>query len=116
MTITTTYLSAQPVDDFGLNISALKQSATLATATDTVLTVPGDARRYKAVITVESGGDAWLANNQVAEVPAGATFASTTSELIVGGDKLAREVKANDVLHFITSGANVSVSVVFYAI
>ena len=112
----TPYLSQQPVDDFGSLFTNLKYSANLAATTDTTLTIPGDAPRYKAVIKVESNGLVWVANNAVAAVPAGATFAATTSELVTDAKSLCREVKAGDVLHFYTGTANIEVSVVLYAL
>jgi hypothetical protein len=113
---TTPYLSQQPVDDFGLLFSNLKYSANLAATTDTALTIPGNAPRYKAVIKVENNGLVWVAVNSTAAVPAGATFAATTSELINDAKSLCREVKAGDILHFYTGTANTEVSVVLYAL
>lgn len=106
--------SQRPVDDFGLPFSKTIYSADLAAATDTTLTVPSTAKYFKAVITVESGGDVWVALNATAAVPAGAAFASTTSELVNGSSHRCREVEAGDVIHFITASANTTVSVAFY--
>ncbi len=113
--IITSYNSQQPVDDFGLPVSRLKFSATLATSTDTTLTVPGAAPRYKVVVKYEvaaSDAAVWMSVNETAIVPVGASFAASSSELA----PVAREVKAGDVLHFITATANVDVSVVFYSL
>jgi len=110
------YLSQQPVDDFGLRFSELKYSASLAATTDTSLTIPGNAGRYKAVIKVENNGLVWAALNATAAVPAGAGFAATTSELINDAKSLCREVKSGDILHFITATAGTDVSVVLYAL
>ncbi len=104
----TPYVSQQPVDDFGLRFAGLKFSASLAATTDTTLTIPGIAQRYKAVMKVESNGLVWVALN-------GGTFAATTSELINDAKSLCREVNAGDVLHFITATAGTDVSVVLYA-
>ncbi len=57
----------------------------------------------------------WVALNATAAVPAGGTFASTTSELI-GYMPLCREVVAGDVLHFYSASATQDVSVVLYAV
>jgi hypothetical protein len=113
--ITPPYTSQQPVDDFGLNITDLKYSATLAATTDTTLTIPGKAPRYKALMKVAENGVVWFALNQTATVPAGSTFAATSSELI-DAKPLCREVKAGDVLHFITATASTAISVVLYAV
>ena len=112
----TPYTSQQPVDDFGLLFSNLKYSASLAATTDTTLTVPSKAQRYKALIKVENNGLVWVALNATAAVPVGATFAAVSSELVNDAKTLCREVKAGDVLHFITATAATDVSVVFYAI
>lgn len=112
----TPYVSQQPVDDFGLRFAGLKYSASLAATTDTTLTIPGVAHTYKAVIKVENNGLVWVALNATAAVPAGSTFAATTSELINDAKSLCREVRAGDVLHFITATAGTDVSVVLYAL
>ena len=109
------YLAKQPETDFGSRFSNLEYSATLAASTDTSLTVPGNAPRYKMVIKVKTEGVVWVAINGTAAVPAGASFASTTSELVTNTEGLCREVIAADVIHFITASSNVDVSVVFYS-
>jgi len=111
----TPYLAQQPVDDFSQRFADLKYSATLAITTDTTLTIPGTAQRYKALIKTQGTGNVWVAINGTAAVPAGATFAATTSELLPNGQKLCREVKAGDVLHFFSSAGTQAVSVVLYA-
>lgn len=108
------YLAQQPIDDFGLRFSELKYSAALAVTTDTAFTVPGAASRYKAVIKVKN--NTWVALNGTAAVPAGSSFAATTSELILNTKPLCREVKAGDVLHFYSATATTDVSIVLYAI
>lgn len=110
----TPYLSQQPVDDFGLLFSKIHYSSTLGASADTALTVPSTAPRFKALIKVRSGVNVWVALNEAATVPAGNTFLATPSELING--TLCREVKAGDVLHFITATASTDVSVVFYSV
>lgn len=114
MSIPTPYLSQQPVDDFSLRFSNLLYSATLNASTDTTLTVPSVASNFKALIKVKNGADVWVALNNTATVPVGNTFVATGSELING--TLCREVKAGDVLHFITATATTDVGVTFYAI
>ncbi len=103
-------------DDFGLPFSNTKYSATLAVATDTLLTVPGSAPRFKAIIKAETDAVVYLALNEVAQVPAGAAFAATGSEMLEVNGITCREVKAADVMHFISAGADIDVSVTFYAI
>lgn len=113
---TTPYLSQQPVDDFGLPFANVKWNATLAITTDTTLTVPGVAPRYKAVMTCEPAGYVWVALNATAAAPAGGSFAATTSVLLSAGRVLCREVKAGDVLHFFSGTATTDVGVEFYAL
>lgn len=109
---------------YGLPFSANAYSATLAVTTDTTLTVPsispmGNANlngttlpNIMAVFTFDPGTSVWVANNVTAAVPAGASFASTSSEL----NPAVRFVKGGDVLHFYTSGTGVNVSVLFYSL
>lgn len=111
----TPYNAQWTINDFGQSFASLKYSASLAATTDTSLTVPGDAPKYRALIKVETGSDVWVALNETAAVPAGASFASVSSELLPGGSEVCRYVKAGDVLHFITAGATVDVGVVFYS-
>lgn len=115
----TPYLSQQPIDDFGLRFSDLKFNALVAVTTDTALTIPGNAPRYKAVIKVmvvdaADNGVSWVAINATAAPPAGATFAATTSELLTN-QAIGREVKAGDVLHFYSTAAT-NISVALYSV
>jgi hypothetical protein len=110
----TPYISQQPVDDFGLRFASLKYSVLLSVSTDTLLIIPGNAQRYKALILAELNNTVWVALNAVAAGPAGASFAATTSELVNGG-AICREVVADDVLHFFSATAS-AVSVVLYAV
>jgi hypothetical protein len=110
---------------FGLPFSDQKYTANLAATTDTTLTIPATApmgaplnqkQRFLAVINVENGVSVWCALNATAAVPAGATFAASTSELIIGGQDYAREVQGADVIHFYTANANTDISVSLYAL
>lgn len=110
---------------WGLQFTDLKYSASLAITTDTTLVVPGigsigaplnAVNRFLAVINVEANLSVWCALNATAAVPAGSTFAATTSDLIIGGQYYAREVRAADVLHFIAPTAGTDISVLFYAL
>jgi len=114
--MTTPYLSQQPVDDFGLRFPDIRYSASLAANTDTTLTLPGKAPRYKVLIKVEPGSLVWMAVGATAAVPAGGTFAATTSELITNAEKYCREFKAGEVLHFFTATAGTDVSVCLFAV
>lgn len=113
---------------YGLQFSNNKFSATLSANTDTTLTVPivgsmgaalNSVNKFLAIVTVyhSSGeGEVWCANNATAAVPAGSSFAATNSELIVQNRDYAREVKAGDVLHFLSPVSATDVSVIFYAL
>lgn len=99
-------------------------TATLAATTDTSLTVPGGANmgnlpattynKMIAVIKCTAGKDVWVALNATAAVPAGASFAASTSELVNGYYELIKQVEVADVLHFYCGAAAASVSVSFY--
>ena len=109
------YVSARTINDFSLTCSKLLYSVTLAVSTDTTLTVPHSAPRFKVIMKIPYNAVVWFALNATAAIPAGATLVSTTSEMI-NIENLCREVKAGDVLHFFTSLSNVPLSVVFYSI
>jgi hypothetical protein len=104
---------------FGLAFSDTKYSATLATTTDTTLTVPQSGAlllptstktRFIAIMSYEPGAKVWVALNDTASDPAGSTFAATTSEL----NPAARVVQVDDVLHFYTTDTTAEVGVTFY--
>lgn len=106
---------------FGLPFADDKYSATLVADTDATLAVPGTAamgaatattyNKFIAIFSYQPGAQVWVTINETAAVPAGATFAATSSEL----NPSARYVKSTDVLHFITSDTGASVGVTFYA-
>lgn len=110
---------------FGLPPSDLKFSASLALTTDTTVAVPlsgaigtplDQVNKFLAIIQVKANASVWLAVNATAAAPAGGTFASTNSDLIIGGEYYAIEVKAGDVLHFLAPVAATEVLVKFYAL
>lgn len=112
-------------NDFGQEYCVDTYTATLTINTDTGLTVPGygsmgnftapSKNKFMAVIRVTDGASVWFAVNATAAVPAGASFAASTSELIIGGpDPFGKVVKTGDILHFFSAAANISVSVALY--
>lgn len=117
--IPTPYTSLKPNDDFGLTFSNLKYSANLAASVEATLTVPGNARTYKALMkTFPVGSVVVVALNATAVLPiapAGNVLNATSSE-IIDVVSLCREVKSGDVLHFIASSNNTPLSVVLYAL
>lgn len=99
-------------------------SVSLPITTDTTLVVPtasdlggSNTSRNKnylvARIRHTPGKDIWFANNGTAAVPAGTTFALTTSELL---DENVCEylVKSGDTLHFFCAASGAVISVAFY--
>lgn len=115
----------QGYNGWGLPFTDLKFSASLAITTDTTLSVPtsgaigaplNQVNRFLAIINLEANLSVWCAVNAVAEVPTGSNFATTTSDLIIGSEFYAREVKAGDVLHFFAPTAGTDISVLFYAL
>lgn len=116
---------------FGLVPTDTAYSATLTINTDTTLTIPASSSigggsyynkgnsvatsdngepRLLAIIVSDPGESVWVAKNTAAAVPAGATFAATSSAM----NPAAYEVIGGDVLHFYTNTANVQVSIRLY--
>lgn len=109
---------------FGLQFSDQKYTATLAANADTSLTVPATGvlgapadtiNKFIAIVGIESGATVFCALNVAASAPAGAAFAASASEIIIGGQYYARIVQAGDVLHFLSVAGNTDISVAFYA-
>ncbi len=122
--MTTTYNvnnSLKGVNGFGTQFCDTIFTATLAAATEETFTVPGKSAlgninsstltQYVAVFSFESNLNFYVAVNATAAVPAGGTFAASTSVL----NPKAKIVKQGDVIHVIcaTAGADVSVEL-FY--
>lgn len=107
---------------YGLKFSDTKSSVTLASATDTSLTVPGamamggngisTTSQWLAVFSYQPGANIYVALNQTAASPSGASFADTTSDHLPA----ARLVNGGDVLHFFTNDTSADVTVLFYSI
>jgi predicted amino acid racemase len=130
--MTTQFRTIQEIkgnNDFGQLYSDQIYNATLTASTNTQLTVPGGGvmgnitsygdsvsrNKVMAIIRVSVAAEVWFAVNATAGVPAGASFAKATSEVIVEDIEMARLVKVGDVLNFYTTGTGKSVSVAFYA-
>ena len=116
------------INDFGQQYSDQIYNATLAAATNTQLTVPGGGamgaissyggsnNKNKVRAVIRTTGDVWVAVNQTADVPAGASFAQDTSELVTNTQGKSYDVYVGDVLNFFSKTATTpSVSVAFYA-
>lgn len=111
------------VNGFGLKPSNSKYSVTLGAASEKTLTVPSQAMMGGALFNVNkfnvvfyASARVFLAINATAEVPAGASFAATTSEMIPANVPFCRLLNSGDVIHVITSQAATDLSVVFYYI
>lgn len=91
--------------------SGLKYSATLAANTHSTVTVPSNYANWIAEFSYEVG-NVWVSIGGTAAVPAGSTFAATTSQRCPA--KLS--VKAADVIDVISADATMDVSIVLYAI
>jgi len=104
----------------GLRQSDIKYTATLTSGGgNTQLTVPSSGNmgslrsastnKWVVNIITEPGTAVFFAVNNTAEVPAGATFALSTSELIPPRYNFFKEVDAGDVLNFITADATAGI-------
>lgn len=103
----------QGFNTFAPMFANVKYSATLASNGHATVTVPSSFTNWVVVFSIQPGSDVWVANNGTAAAPAGATFASTTSELLPG----SRSVKAGDVIDILNNGvASADVGVSFYAL
>jgi hypothetical protein len=114
--IPSTYTSLLQHDDFGLNFSNQIYSATLTASTDTALTLPGTAPRFRIVIKASANNNVYAALNATAAVPVGSSFALVSSELIPVNGVMCREVKGTDVIHFITADTGAHVTVSLYSV
>lgn len=98
---------------FGLTPSNVKYSATLSSGGgEKTFTVPSDAENYLVVFSIQPGADIWIAYDETAATPVGATFASTTSEL----NPVARKVSAGTIIHAVTADSSAGIGVMIYAI
>lgn len=115
------------INDFGQQYSDQIYNATLVSATNTTLTVPGGGimggltsysvteGKNKAYVVIRTTGNVWVAVNQTADAPAGGTFAQDTSELVTNALEKCYYVKVGDVLNFFApTGTTPSVSVAVY--
>lgn len=116
-------------NDFGQLYSDQIYNATLTAATNTTLTVPGGGvmggitsfggtnNKNKVRAVIRTTGDVWVAVNKTAAVPAGASFALATSELVTNVLEKSYDVYVGDVLNFFSkAGTTPSISVAFYAL
>jgi len=117
------YSGEEKHNQFSLNTYA----TVLAASTEQTLTVPfltsssgvgmtindPNSPGVVAVITVGSLNSVFVFNNATATYPSG-SFSDPAGEMVNSQQKLIKQVKSGDVLHFITNANSVPVSVVFY--
>lgn len=80
--------SAQGYNSFAPVPSTDKYSVTLAAGGNATLTLPTNVASWVVAFSYQPGSLIWVAYNTTAAVPAGATFAATSSELLPGSRKL----------------------------
>ena len=68
--------------------SADKYSATLASGGNSTITLPATSKNWIVSFSYQPGSNVWVAYNTTASAPAGATFATTSSELLPGSRML----------------------------
>jgi hypothetical protein len=99
--------------------AADKYSATIASAGNATITLPGNAQSWVVSFSFQPGSDIWVAYNASAGAPAGATFASTASELLPGARLLPAfrndGITATTINIFNNGPANADVGVILYA-
>lgn len=109
------------VNGFGLLFCDSNFSVTLSADSATALAVPATGgiglssstvnNQYVAIFTYTANEDVFVCNNDTAAVPAGDSFASSTSMQNPKG----LIVKTGDTLSFVTAASSVSVTVSFYS-
>lgn len=97
---------------FAPEFSPRNFSATLGAGVEQTFTIPSNYSVWIISFSYQTGTNVWVSSNGTAEVPAGATFASTTSAL----NPSSRRVYKGDVIHAITSNTTAEVGVALYAI
>lgn len=90
-------------------------AATLESATVTSVTVPSNYNVWVMYVRVEPSGSAWVSNGSTAAVPAGASLAASSSELICGTIEYKRTVNSGDILSFVTQDETCNIEVAFQA-
>lgn len=102
-------------NSYAPKFSTDKFSATLASGGNATITVPAHTNYTHWVVSFsyQAGSNIWLSVDGTAAGPAGATFASTTSQLMPG----ALAVETGSTINVINTGAaSADVGAVFYAI
>lgn len=103
----------QGYNAFAPVISDVMFSATIVSGTHQEFTVPSSSENWIAVFSYQPGADIWVSVNNTAAIPAGATFAATTSFLLPAQLK----VKAGDSIScFNNNTSSQDMGVALYAV
>lgn len=110
----------QGFNTFAPPISTDKYSATLASAGNATITLPTNVPVWIVSFSFQPGSEVWVSYNASAAAPAGATFASTTSELLPGS-RIMPSLKPDGVtpatINILNTGAGTAdVGVILYAV
>jgi len=88
-------------------------TATLAAGTAASITVPSSHSKWIMNVTVQPNGWCWVSRTTTAAIPAGGSFATSSSDLAVGTQEFQRTVFAGNVISFITANMTCDVKVSF---
>jgi hypothetical protein len=106
----------QGLNTHGMQFPTNIFTATLAASTAESVTVPLDAPAYLMYVRMQPTGWCWVSRKTTAAVPAGGTFAASSSDLAVGTIEFRRTVYPKDVISFITPNTTCDIVVEFFAI
>lgn len=98
---------------FGLQFTGTMWQGVLTTGSEQTITIPGspDAafQNLLLIFYFQPGSSVWVAQNQTATFPSGSVGLSSSE-----GNPTARNVKANDVIHFITNDSSDEFGAILY--
>lgn len=97
---------------YGLAPSSVKKSVTLDANTEATFVTPADNDNYLVIFSIQPGSTVWVAYGETAEVPAGNTVTSTTSEL----NPVARFLPKSTTVSLITANTTADVGITIYAV
>lgn len=109
----------QGYNAYAAPVAADKYSATLASGGNATITLPKNALSWIVSFSYQPGSNIWVAVNANAAAPVGATFASTSSELLPGS-RVISSVKADGTtaatINILNNGsASADIGVILYA-